>query len=73
MAPYLLPPLFKKTNPKHTSQNRPVIDPQSKRVYDLLLSKTIPVTLNNQLLKFRHTDKKFELQGDLLKIVTKKN
>ena len=36
-------------------------------------NKTIPVTLYRNLLTFRDTDKKFELQGNLLKMITNKN
>ena len=35
--------------------------------------KTIPVTLYDSLLKFRDTDKKFELKGDPLKMITNMN
>ena len=42
------------------------------RVNDFLINETIPVTLHDNLLNFRDTDKKFELQGDLLKLITNK-
>ena len=70
---HLLSPLSKIPNPEHTSQFKLVKDLNSNRVNDLLMNKTIPVTLYNNLLIFRDTDKKFELQGDLLKIPTNKN
>ena len=38
-----------------------------------VMKKTIPVTLNNSLLTIRDTNKKFELQGDLLKLTTNQN
>ena len=37
------------------------------------MHNTLPVTLSNNLLTFRDTDKTFELQGDLLKMITSKN
>ena len=66
-------PLSKITNPEHTSQFKLVKDPDSNRVNDLLINQTILVTLDNNLLLFRDTDKKLELNGDLLKIITIKN
>ena len=39
----------------------------------MLRNKTIPVTLYNNLLTFRDTDKKFELQGYPSKMITNKN
>ena len=70
---YLLSPLSKITNPEHSSQFKLVNDPSSKRVSDLLINKTIPVTLYKNFLRFQETDKEFELQGDLLKMITNKN
>ena len=67
IAPCFLSTLSKITNPEHTSQFKLVKDPSSNRVNNLLMNKTISVTLYNNLLTFRDTDKKFELQGNLLK------
>ena len=39
----------------------------------MLIHNTIPVTLFDNLLTFRDTNYKFELKGDLLKMITKKN
>ena len=36
-------------------------------------NKTIPVTLHDNLLTFRDTNKQFELKGELLKMITNKN
>ena len=72
-ASYLLSPLSKNTNHENTSQFELVKDSDSKRVYDLLINKTISVTLYNNLLRFRDTDKEIELQGDILKMMTNKN
>ena len=41
----LLSPLSRITNPDHTSQFKPRKDPNSNSVNDLLINKTIPVTL----------------------------
>ena len=69
-ASYLLSPLSLITNPDHTSQFKLLKDPQSNRVNDPIINKTKPNTLNNNLLTFR---RKFELQGDLLELITNKN
>ena len=37
------------------------------------MNKTIPVTLYNNLFLLRDTNKKFELQGYILKLITSKN
>ena len=70
---YLLFPLSKITNPEHTSQLKLIKDLSSIRVNNLLIKKTIRFTPNDNLLTFRDTDKKFELQGYLLKMITNKN
>ena len=64
-------PLSKIAQPEHTSQFKLVKD--MNRINDLLKNKTIPVTLFDNLLTFRDTDKKFELQGDVSKMMTNKN
>ena len=56
LASYLTSPLPKITNAEYTSQFKLVKDPQSNRVDHLLLNKTIPVTLYENLLTFRGTD-----------------
>ena len=73
IASYLLSTLSKITNPKLTSQFNLSKDPSSNRVNYLLINKTIPATLCNKLLTIRDTDKKFELNGNLLKMITNKN
>ena len=70
LASYLLSLLPKITNLEHTSQIKLVKDPYSNRINDLLIIKTIAVTLYNNILTLRDTDKEFELQGDLLKMMT---
>ena len=46
------------TYPEHASQFKLVKCPSSSKVNDILLNKTIPVTLYNNLLIFCDTDKK---------------
>ena len=73
IASYLLTPPSKITTPENTSQFKLVKDSTSNRVNDLLINKTIPVTLQDNLLTFRDTGREFELKGDLLKMITNKN
>ena len=61
------------TTPDISTQFKLVKDHNSDRVNDLLIHITIPVTLYNNLLTFHDTDKEFELQGDLSKLITNKN
>ena len=70
---FILSILSKITNPEHTSQIKLIKDPSSNRINDLLMNKTIPVILCNNLLSFRDTDILFELQKDRLKMITDKN
>ena len=72
LASYLMTPLSKLTNPENTTQFKLVKDSNSIRVNDLKINKTIPITLHDHLLTFRDTNKVFELQGDLLKMITTK-
>ena len=72
LASYLLS-LSKITNPENSTQFKSVKDHNSNRVNDLLINKSIPITLHNNLLTFRHTDKQSELDGDLLEMITNKN
>ena len=73
IASYLLSPLAKITNPENTTQLNLVKDSSSNRVNDLLIHNSIPITLHDNLLTFRDTNKVFELKGDLLKMITNKN
>ena len=70
---YLMSPLSKITNPQSSSQFKLVKDHNSNRVNDLLIKNTIPITLYNNLLTFRDAGKEFELNGDLLKMITNNN
>ena len=58
------------TNPESTSHFKLVKGSNSNRVNDLLIHNIIPVTLYDTLLIFRDTNKQFELQGDILKMIT---
>ena len=70
LATYLMSPLSKTTNPENTTQFKLVKDSTSNRVNDLKINNSIPITLHNNLLTFRDTNKQFELKGDLLKMIT---
>ena len=61
------------TNLENTSQFKFLKDHNSNRGNDLLIKNTVPITLHGNLLTFRDTGKLFELKGDLLKKITKKN
>ena len=73
LASYLMSPLSKITNPENTTQFKIIKDSSSNRVNDLKINNSIPITLHNNLLIFRDTNKQFELKGDLLKLITNKN
>ena len=73
IASYLMFPLSKIVNPENSTQFKLVDDSTSNRVNDLKINNSIPITLNNNLLTFRDTNKQFELKGDLLKMITNKN
>ena len=73
LASYLMSPLFRITNLEKTSQFKLMKDSTSNRVNDLLINKTIPITLYNNMLTVRDTGKEFEIKGDLLKMITNKN
>ena len=66
-------PLSKITNPENTTQFKLVKDSNSNRVNDLNIKNSIPITLYNNMKTFRDTGKEFELKGDPLKMITKKN
>ena len=73
LAFYLMSLLSKITNLEKTTQLKLVKDSNSNRNNDLLTHNTIPITLSNILLTFRDTGEEFELQRDLLKVITNKN
>ena len=70
---YLLSPLSKITNPENSTQFKLAKDSSSNRVNDLLIHNSIPITLHDNLLTFRDSNKQFEIKGDLLKLITNKN
>ena len=57
LATYLMSPLSKITNPKNTSQFKFVKVSNSNRVNDLPIHNTKPVTLHDNLLRIRDTNK----------------
>ena len=73
IATYLMSSLSKITNPENTSHFKFVKDSNSNRVNDLLIKNTIPITLHDNLLTFRDTNKQIELKGDVLQMITNKN
>ena len=73
IASYLLSPLSKFTNLEKNIQFKLVRDSNSNTVNDLLINKPNPITLQNNLLIFRDTDEKLELQRDLIKMMNNKN
>ena len=73
LASYLLSRLSKITNPENSTQFKLVKDHNSNRVNDLLIHNSIPITLYNNMLTFRDTGREFELEGDLLEMLTNKN
>ena len=73
LSSYLMTSLSKITNPDKTTQFKLVKDFNSKRVNDLLIHNTIPVSLHKNFLTFRDTGKKVELKAHLLKMITNKN
>ena len=73
LASYLLTLLSTSTNTEHTCQFKPVKDLISNRVNDRLINKTIPVTFYDNLIIFRDSNKKFDLKGILLKMISSKN
>ena len=70
---YLMSPLSKMTNAENTIQFKLVKDSSSKRVNDLKIHNSIPITLYGSMLTFRDTNKQFELTGDLLEMITNKD
>ena len=72
LASCLLSPLYKMTNPEHTSQHKLVKDPDLSGVNDLLINKIKPVTLHDNLLTFHDTDK-VQLSRNPVKLITNNN
>ena len=70
LASYLMSPLSKITNPENSIHFKIVKDHNSNRVNDFLIHNSIPITLQNNLLTFRDSNKQFELKGDFLEMIT---
>ena len=73
IASYLLSPLSKIINPENVTQFKLVEDRNSNRVNDLLTHNKIPVTLHIDFLTLRDTNREFNLEGDILKMITNEN
>ena len=70
IAPYLASPLVNLSKPKHKSQFRVKKDLHSTKVNDSLINEGIPVTLYSKMLTFKDSNRTFEIDGDLLKLIT---
>ena len=66
-------PLSKITNPESSTQYNLVKDSNLNRANDLLIKKTIPINLHDNLITFSDTAEVFELKADLLKMITNQN
>ena len=73
LATSLMSLLSEFINPQHTGHFKLLKDLLSNRVNDMLINKVIPVTPYDNFSTFLDTDKKFELQGGLLKMITNRN
>ena len=73
LASSLLSPVHKITNPEQAGQVKPEKDPDSNNVKDFSMSKTIHVTLYNNLLTFRDTYKWIELKDNFSKMIENEN
>ena len=51
-------------------QFRLIKDPKSIKTNDFLINENIPVTIFNEMLTFRDTNKIFKLEGDLLEVMS---
>ena len=70
IAPYLTSSLVNVFKPENKSQFRLRKDPNSTKLNDFLIHRGIPVTLFSNMIVFRDSNKSFELEGDLLKLIT---
>ena len=70
IAPYLASSLVNLFKPENKSQFRLRKDPNSTKMNDVLIHSGIPVTVYSNKITFRDSNKSFELEGDLLKLIT---
>ena len=70
IAPYLVSSLSNVFNLENKSQFRLRKDPNSTKLNDFLIHRSIPVTLFSNMIIFRDSKKSFKLEGDLLKLIT---
>ena len=73
LVSYLVSPLSKIAKLENTSQFKLVKDLDTTKVKDHLINKVGPVTVYNNSLTFLDTDENFELQEDLLELITNRN
>ena len=71
LASWLMSLLSKITNSENTNQFNLLKDSSSNRVNDWLINKRISITLYDNLLTFRDTNKQFEMKDDFLRRITK--
>ena len=70
IAPYLALPLVEVFKFDNKSQFRLRKDPDSTKMNDFLIHGKTPVTIFSNMITFRDSNKTFELEGDLLKVIT---
>ena len=70
VAPYLASSLVILCKPGNRSQFRLGKGVNLKKMYEFLIHRGIPVTLYSNMVTFRDSEKSFELDGDLLKLMT---
>ena len=70
IAPFLASSLANLFEPENRSQFKLIKDQNSIRMNEILMNKSIPVTLYSNMLTFRNSNKSFKLDGDLLQTIT---
>ena len=70
IASYLTSSLIEVFKKDNKSQFRLRKDPNSTKLNDFLIHRTIPVTLFSNMITFRDSKKTFKLEADLLKVIT---
>ena len=73
IAPDLAFSLVNRFKPDNKSTFIILKDQISFRVIEFLINTSIPITLENNMLTFRDSNKSFKLHGDLMKTMTKHN
>ena len=70
IAPYLASSWVNLFKPENKNQFRLRKDSNSTKMNDFLIHGNIPVTLFNNMITFRDSNKSFRLEGDFLKLIT---